>query len=148
MGGTNDKSNLIELTPRQHALAHKKLYKKYGRWQDKMAYESLLKLKDRHVIVKEIQRRIGFMSKGRKLSEQAKKNISQGMIGIVHTKAHNKKIGDTLSKEWLVTDPKGKTQTVKNLYAFCKTHRLDPAAMSRVANNKLTQHKGYIVGYK
>ena len=35
MGGTDDPSNLIELTVRQHALAHKKLYEKHGKWQDK-----------------------------------------------------------------------------------------------------------------
>src|SRR6056300_541256 len=41
MGGTDDKDNLIELTPKQHALAHKKLYEKYGKWEDKIAYEML-----------------------------------------------------------------------------------------------------------
>ena len=41
MGGTDDPSNLVELTVRQHALAHKKLYKKYGKWQDKIAYQML-----------------------------------------------------------------------------------------------------------
>ena len=145
MGGTDDPSNLIELTPRQHALAHKKLYKKYGKWQDKMAYESLLKLKDRHTITKEIQRRTGLMSKGRKLSEQAKKNISQGMIGIVHTESHNKKIGETLAQKWLVTDPNGKVHMIKNLHTFCKKHKLDPGAMSKVSYKILHQHKGYSV---
>ena len=41
MGGTDDPSNLIELTVRQHALAHKKLYEKHGKWQDKLAYQML-----------------------------------------------------------------------------------------------------------
>ena len=148
MGGTNDPSNLIELTPRQHALAHKKLYKKYGKWQDKMAYESLLKLIPRHEITRQIQRQTGLMSKGRKLSEQAKKNISQGMIGIVHTETHNKNIAETLSQEWLVTEPNGKVKLVKNLHTFCKKHKLDPGAMSKVAHKILHQHKGYTVRHK
>ena len=148
MGGTNDKSNLVELTVRQHALAHKKLYKKYGHWQDKLAYESLLKLKDRHEITKEIQRRTGLMSKGRKLSEQAKRNISQGMIGIVHTESHKRKTAETLSQEWIVTDPSGKVKLVKNLHTFCKKHKLDPGNMSKVAHKVLHSHKGYVVRHK
>ena len=51
MGGTDDKENLIELTPKQHALAHKKLYEKYGKWQDLFAYKALsgrLKNEDIH----------------------------------------------------------------------------------------------------
>ena len=42
-GGTDDPSNIVELTIRQHALAHKKLYKEHGRWQDKVAWLSLSK---------------------------------------------------------------------------------------------------------
>jgi len=41
MGGTDDPKNLIELTPKQHAQAHKKLYEKYGKWEDKIAYQML-----------------------------------------------------------------------------------------------------------
>ena len=148
MGGTDDPSNLIELTVRQHALAHKKLYKKYGKWQDKIAYESLLKLIPRHEITKQIQRQTGLMSRGRKLSEQARKNISQGMIGIVHTETHNKKIGETLSQEWIVTDPNGKVHLIKNLHTFCKKHKLDAGNMSKVAHKVLVSHKGYSVRHK
>ncbi len=41
MGGTDDINNLIELTPKQHAIAHKKLYEKYGKWEDKIAWQML-----------------------------------------------------------------------------------------------------------
>ena len=34
MGGSDDPSNLLkELTIKQHAEAHHKLYEEYGRWQ-------------------------------------------------------------------------------------------------------------------
>jgi hypothetical protein len=33
-GGTDDPSNLIELTVEQHAEAHRILFEQYGRWQD------------------------------------------------------------------------------------------------------------------
>ena len=41
MGGTNDPSNLMELTIEEHAEAHKKLYEKYGFWQDYLAWKCL-----------------------------------------------------------------------------------------------------------
>lgn len=44
LGGTDEPSNLIKLTPNQHAEAHRKLWKKYGRWQDYCAWQGLAKL--------------------------------------------------------------------------------------------------------
>lgn len=55
-GGTDDPSNIVHLTAEEHALAHKELYEKYGRWQDKLAYEGLLGLKDKEEIVREVAR--------------------------------------------------------------------------------------------
>ncbi len=43
-GGTDDESNIVELTIEEHARAHELLYEKYGRIQDKVAYMGLLKL--------------------------------------------------------------------------------------------------------
>ena len=147
-GGTDDPSNLVELTVKEHASAHKKLYEQYGRWQDKMAYESLLKLKPRHKITKEIQRQTGLMSRGRKLSEQARKNISNGMKGLVRSETTKIKTSNTLAKEWIVTNPYGNELLVKNLYTYCKKNGLCSGNMSRVAQGKLKQHKGYKVRYK
>ena len=41
MGGTDDPSNLVELTVEEHALAHKKLYEQHGKKQDLLAYQML-----------------------------------------------------------------------------------------------------------
>lgn len=40
-GGTDDPSNIIELTVEEHALAHKKLFEEEGRWQDYIAWQGL-----------------------------------------------------------------------------------------------------------
>jgi len=40
-GGTDDLINIILLTVEQHATAHKKLFEKYNRWQDKIAWLGL-----------------------------------------------------------------------------------------------------------
>jgi len=40
-GGTDDSSNLIELTIEEHAEAHRLLFEEHGRWQDKIAWKFL-----------------------------------------------------------------------------------------------------------
>lgn len=40
-GGTNDPSNLVDLTIEQHAEAHRKLYEEYGRREDYLAWKGL-----------------------------------------------------------------------------------------------------------
>jgi hypothetical protein len=40
-GGTDDPSNLVHLTVEEHSEAHRKLYEQYGRWQDKIAWQTL-----------------------------------------------------------------------------------------------------------
>ena len=44
VGGTDDPSNLIELSIEEHAEAHRLLYEQHGRWQDKVAWQGLLGL--------------------------------------------------------------------------------------------------------
>ena len=61
MGGTDDPSNLIELTVEEHAEAHRVLYEKYGHWEDKLAWQGLAGLIDKQELVKQM------------LSEAAKK---------------------------------------------------------------------------
>lgn len=41
MGGSDDPSNLIELSVEEHAQAHKELYEKYNLMEDKMAWMGL-----------------------------------------------------------------------------------------------------------
>lgn len=40
-GGTDNPENLVKLTIKEHAEAHRILWEKYGRWQDKIAWQSL-----------------------------------------------------------------------------------------------------------
>jgi len=54
MGGTDDPSNLIELTVEEHAEAHRVLYEKYGHWEDKLAWQGLAGLIDKEELVKQM----------------------------------------------------------------------------------------------
>lgn len=113
-GGTDDPSNLIELTPEEHAEAHRILYEKYGRIQDKVAWLGLAKLATNKEIIAELlaqpkseehKRKISEAHKGMKKpwaaggkgnlgkpkTEEHRKNISKGKKG----KPNPKLIGNT-----------------------------------------------------
>lgn len=56
MGGTDDPSNIIELTVEDHAEAHRMLYEAHGRVQDKVAWMGLAKLAPMKELIAELQR--------------------------------------------------------------------------------------------
>jgi len=53
-GGTDDESNLVELTIKEHADAHKKLYDEYGRPEDKLAWQCLAGMLSKEEIIREV----------------------------------------------------------------------------------------------
>ena len=62
MGGTDDPSNLVELTIEEHAEAHKKLWEEHGRMQDWWAWRGLAGLMSKEDIVKELLSEAGKKS--------------------------------------------------------------------------------------
>lgn len=54
MGGSDDPSNLVELTVEEHAEAHRILWEKYGHWQDRLAWLGLLNIIDKDQIIDEM----------------------------------------------------------------------------------------------
>ena len=165
MGGTNDPSNLVKLTPRQHALAHKKLYEQHGNWQDWCAWKGLSgqmkkeeileriykingKRNYHHMHTKQAREKMKMSKIGTKLTDEWKKKISKSLMGRVVTESHRKKTAQSVSKEYIITDPKGKIFEITNLLDFARKHKLDQGNLTKVAQNKLNSHKGYKVSYK
>lgn len=73
MGGTDDKSNLIELTVEEHAAAHKNLWEKHNNWQDYIAWKSL----SGQITVDEARRlSVSFALKGKPKSKEQKEKMS------------------------------------------------------------------------
>jgi hypothetical protein len=54
MGGTDDPSNLIELSVEEHAEAHKKLYEEYGNQYDRIAYEALSGMIKKEEVIQQV----------------------------------------------------------------------------------------------
>jgi hypothetical protein len=65
MGGTDDLSNLIELTVKEHAEAHRLLYEQHGHWQDYCAWQALSGRLGQEEILRMKQ---GMANKGKKRS--------------------------------------------------------------------------------
>ena len=163
-GGTDNPSNIVYLTVKQHAEAHKKLFKKYGRWQDKLAYEGLSGQIGKEEIIQEIYKnrknrtgailseetklKISMTKKGKKASIETRNKISQSLMGHKQPESQKIKVAKALSKDHIITDPKGKTFTITNLNAFARQNNLDQGNLTKVAQGKIRQHKGYKVRYK
>jgi len=66
-GGTDDVSNIVQLTVEEHAKAHKILYSEYGRWQDYVAWKALEGCVSKAEIIRMIQ---SLATKGKKQSHE------------------------------------------------------------------------------
>jgi hypothetical protein len=125
MGGTDDPSNLVQLTVEQHAEAHRKLYEEYGNIEDYLAWRGLNGSIDKQTIIKELQslggKKGGKALKGKKLSENTKKKMSDAHKGKIvneelRTKIKNSNLGKKRSKHTInkITESRiGTTQTEK-----------------------------------
>jgi hypothetical protein len=78
-GGSNDPSNLIELKISEHAEAHRLLYEKYNRWQDRVAWLSLSGIMKDEERIYEILKNSN--PGGYKHTEEAKKKLSIMRLG-------------------------------------------------------------------
>lgn len=68
MGGTNDPSNLIELTVEEHANEHRLLYEKYGKHDDFVAWKALSGTIGKESLVAELMR-LGSIKQGKANAE-------------------------------------------------------------------------------
>ncbi len=117
MGGTDDLSNLVELTIEEHAEAHRKLYEEYGRLQDKRAWLGLTKIMSGEEIIKEILTSPKSEEHKRKISEAHKGKPKPWLIGTRNgagnagkpkseehkrkiAEAHTGKVRGEFSEEW------------------------------------------------
>jgi hypothetical protein len=117
MGGTDDPSNLVELTIEEHAEAHRKLYEEHGRLQDKRAWLGLAKIMTGEEIIKEILTSPKSEEHKRKISEAHKGKPKHWLIGTRNgagnagkpkseehkrkiAEAHTGKVRSEFSEEW------------------------------------------------
>jgi hypothetical protein len=87
-GGTDDPSNIVELTVEEHAEAHRLLYEQYGRREDYLAWRGLAGLIGKDEMIKEKcslnSSRPGELNTfySKKHSEESKRKISEKKKGV------------------------------------------------------------------
>jgi hypothetical protein len=80
MGGTDDPSNLIELSVEEHAEAHKKLYEEHGNEYDRIAYEALSGMIKKEEVISQVlseSGKRGGAPKGRVPWNKGKKGLQK-----------------------------------------------------------------------
>jgi hypothetical protein len=140
MGGTDDPSNLIELTIEEHAEAHRILYETYGNWQDKLAWQGLAKIITKKELVEQLISHVGKDMKanalrgekhffyGKKRPEHSKK-MKDWAKTYVRTEEHKKNLKNAVIKSakenpnrsinWNIKF-KDQIMCVENLKKFCR----------------------------
>jgi|AACY02.15.fsa_nt_gi molecular chaperone DnaK (HSP70) len=140
-GGTDDPSNLIQLTVEEHAEAHKKLWEEYGRIEDKIAWKGLSGIIGKEEIVyyvnEERKRKIskantGQIShnRGKKFSNEIREKMSKSMKGISKSEEHKKKLSQSM---------KGKTaseETKKKMSEAATGHKVSEETRRKIRESK------------
>ena len=155
MGGSNDPSNLVELTVEEHALAHKELYEKHGKWQDLIAWQMLSgqiksddarrelcrarmlnenPMKNPETVNKAQQSRKGYRP-----SKETKLRTSLSMKGVKKSTTEN--MNKDKANTYRVVDPNNNEYIVHNLAPFCEEHGLTAALMYKVASGNRKHHR-------
>lgn len=125
MGGTDDPSNLIELTIEEHAEAHRILYEQHGKKEDLAAFLGLSGLANK----KKIYNLLLENRRGKPLSQDVKDKISKSLKGKSHSWGY--KISITSKKQnktWLKgnTNAKGnagKTKSTEHKKKISESHK-------------------------
>ena len=96
IGGSDDASNIIELTVEEHAEAHRLLWEEYGRWQDFYAWQGL----SGQIGKEELIRKIQSVANSKPKSEETKQKMSAWQIGRKLTEEHLSSISKTQKQRW------------------------------------------------
>ena len=143
-GGTDDPSNVIELSPIQHSMYH------YANWQlwsdsrDFCAYKMILG----DVKNPEFRSHRGkaFGSVGGKKVHKMYPELAHnmGVKGYKAQRATLEKQGKTIAeKKWEIVTPTDEVLVITNLAKFCREHNLLKNKMCEVSKGKWKQHKGF-----
>lgn len=156
-GGTDEPSNLIELTIEEHAEAHRILYETYGRDEDRWAWLGLTGQIGKDEILRQIAmsqkgvkkpdgfgEKISAFRKTFKYTDESKKKMSDAKKGKKLTPEHVQKTrrwgkknteyqkqrtAETRQKKYLLTNPDGESFEITNLTKFCRENGFNQANM-------------------
>jgi len=144
LGGTDDPSNLVELTIEQHAEAHRLLYEQYGNWQDYVAWQGLAKLDKNFDAAKLSMIEGGKMGaaisnqRWRDPSERAKQ--SKKMKEVCRNREKTWK-----GKMYEITHPDGSIEQVEGLRQWCIDRGYNANTFANACLNGYKTNGGFII---
>ena len=162
MGGTDDPSNLIEVTIEEHAELHFALYLEHGMMGDWIAFHMLSgkttdsewarkeAMRDyfrRNVVSVETRKKMSEAAKRRirkPFTEEAKRNISKALKG-KRFENQIKAVEELHSKTYIITTPDGEEFIETTTQAeLARKHNLNQPSLSMVLNGK----RNHVGGWK
>jgi uncharacterized protein YkuJ len=147
-GGTDDPTNLVEVTPTQHAMFHFCEWKLWGDVKDFCAYKMILG----DVKNPEFRRARNeafmdvILEGGRKWREKNPDKVKEnGVKGNKSQREKFEKEGRTIAeKSWILTKETGEVIEVTNLAKYCRENNLSKSHLCNVAKGDRKSHKGYV----
>jgi hypothetical protein len=137
LGGTDDPSNLIELTVEDHAEAHRKLYELHGNWQDYCAWQALSGRIGKEQILRMKQ---GMANKGRKKTPEEIENIRQGALKRVERQRADGTLEKANQKRSRAMKGKKKTpEAIDNWKKSRKGYKHSPETIAKIKEKRALQ---------
>ena len=140
-GGTDDPSNLIELTPEEHAEAHRVLYEEHGRWQDRVAWIGLAGLATNAEHIAMLLSEAGKKGNAMRSSNKGKKYNTDNVIAAGIRKGAK----NPAAKEFTVVHPDGTQEKIKALKTWCESKGLNYNSFHNQCVGRKKSHKGYSI---
>ena len=132
MGGTDDPSNLIELTVEEHAEAHRLLYEQHGHWQDYCAWQALSGRMGQEEILRYKQ---GMANKGKKRTPEQRARYKEAALK--REERHRKDGTLEKKKQNIATAMKGYKKTEEHLSNWSASRK--GHAVSEETKNKIRE---------
>lgn len=137
LGGTDEPSNLIELTVEEHAEAHRKLYELHGNWQDYCAWQALSGRIGKEEILRMKQ---GMSNKGRKKTPEEIEKIRQGALKRVERQRADGTLEKANQKRSQAMKGKKKTpQAIENWKESRKGYKHSPETIAKIKQKRALQ---------
>lgn len=150
LGGTDDPSNLVELTVEEHAEAHRLLYEQHGRWQDYVAWQGLAQLDANFDAAKTAMLEGAKRGNATMVSQRKGKKWEEiyGTERAAEIKAKYKSVrnGKTWQgKLYKITHPDGTVEKVEGLRQWCLDRGYNPNNFGNACLRGSVTNGGFMV---
>ena len=150
-GGTDDDSNLVELTPVCHSMWHYAEWLRKGDARDYCAHKMILGDVNNPEFRKMAQKRSTEGIKRFAATEEGKNfyrgfGKENGRLGNKVQREKFAKEGRTIAEQsWIITTPTGEELQITNLAKYCRENNLLKNKMCEVAKGMWSHHRHYKV---